>query len=292
MLYVNESEVNLKVYLKQRKKFKQLESDEEKARKNTKKRIGFLLRSSRTRNESNFTIEERAKFLHDTNCAQRKIPCSTKIRSYQKQTTNKESIKKSNDDLLKACGNFKHAELKIKKFEESTSFDEIDQGSNVKKKVKKEVKQEVRRNYKQEKWMDECIRTKPQTNHAEDFEEINQNVVIRSNGQKRYFSTLMRVLSIFDREDLNAVYKLVMDRFQDEMSEGFHRKLHSSSGVHTLVTETGLVIHMLVEKKYPLRKEVLVQMLKLKLESEEDSTMALELIKFVKKLLAELELED
>ncbi|GKF56996.1 hypothetical protein Tco_0170533, partial [Tanacetum coccineum] len=53
-------------------------------------------------------------------------------------------------------------------------------------------------------------------------------------------------------------------------------KLHGSSGVHTLVTETGLVINMLVEKKYPLRKEVRMRMLKLKLESEEDSTMALE----------------
>ncbi|GJW27738.1 hypothetical protein Tco_0044613 [Tanacetum coccineum] len=108
----------------------------------------------------------------------------------------------------------------------------------------------------------------------------------------------MRVLSIFDREDLNAVYQLVMDRFQDEIPEGFDRdwnivswKLHGSSGVHTLVTETGLVIHMLVEKKYPLRKKVLMQMLKLKLESEEDSTMALELIRFIKKILAELEPE-
>ncbi|GJV47968.1 hypothetical protein Tco_1438180 [Tanacetum coccineum] len=62
--------------------------------------------------------------------------------------------------------------------------------------------------------------------------------------------------------------------------------------VHTLVTEAGLVIHMLVEKKYPLRKKVLLQMLELKLESEEDSTKALELIRFVKKLLAELEPED
>ncbi|GKE77826.1 hypothetical protein Tco_1543946, partial [Tanacetum coccineum] len=41
--------------------------------------------------------------------------------------------------------------------------------------------------------------------------------------------------------------------------------------------------------KYPLRKKVLLQMLELKLESEEDSTMALELIRFVKKLVAELE---
>ncbi|GJW44238.1 hypothetical protein Tco_0073037 [Tanacetum coccineum] len=115
-----------------------------------------------------------------------------------------------------------------------------------------------------------------ETDQAEHFEEINQNVVIRSNGQKRYFSTLIKVLSIFDREDLNTVYQLVMDRFQDEIPEGFNRvlwedlMLHGSSGVHTLVTEKGLVIHMLVEKKYPLRKEVLMQMLKLKLESKED----------------------
>ncbi|GJX36548.1 hypothetical protein Tco_0248105 [Tanacetum coccineum] len=187
----------------------------------------------------------------------------------------------------------------------------------------KEVDYEILdRKYPIKEWKTECLGTKPQTNQAEDFEEINHNVVTRSNGQKRYFSTLMRVLSIFDREDLNAVYQLVMDKYQDEIPEGFDRvlwgdlmvmfnsddenefwnsqldwsivswKLHSSSGVHTLVTETGLVIHMLVEKKYPLRKEVLVQMLKLKLESEEDSTMALELIKFVKKLLAELEPED
>ncbi|GJX03332.1 hypothetical protein Tco_0189248 [Tanacetum coccineum] len=63
-------------------------------------------------------------------------------------------------------------------------------------------------------------------------------------------------------------------------------------GVHTLMTKEGLVIHMLVEKKYPLRKKVLLQMLELKLESEEDSTMALELIRFVKKLIAELEHKD
>ncbi|GJU26319.1 hypothetical protein Tco_1164940 [Tanacetum coccineum] len=184
----------------------------------------------------------------------------------------------------------------------------------------KEVDYEILdRKYPIKEWKTECLGTKPQADQAEQLEEINLNVVIRSNGQKRYFSTLMSVLSIFDREDLDAVNQLVMDRFQDEMPEGFDRvlwgdlmvlfnsddkdefwgsqqdwkieswKLHSSSGVHTLVTDTGLVIHMLVEKKYPLRKEVLKQMLKLKLESEEENTMALELIKFVKKILAELE---
>ncbi|GJR55973.1 hypothetical protein Tco_1406494 [Tanacetum coccineum] len=89
---------------------------------------------------------------------------------------------------------------------------------------------------------------------TKDLEEINLNVVIRSNGQSRYFSNLMSVLSIFDREDLSVVYQLVMDRYQDEIPEGLECKL--------------------------------------KLESEEDSTMALELIRFVKKLIAELEPEN
>ncbi|GJV93699.1 hypothetical protein Tco_1541512 [Tanacetum coccineum] len=171
-------------------------------------------------------------------------------------------------------------------------------------------------------WKSEHLGIKPQFDETKGLEEINLNVVIRSNGQRRYFSTLVRVLSIFDREDLNAVYKLVMDRYQDEIPEGFDRvlwgdlmimfnpsdedefwnsqqdwnvvswKLHGSSGVHTLMTDEGLVIHMLVEKQYPLRKKVLVQMLELKLESEEDNTMALELIRFVKKLIAELEPEN
>ncbi|GJY00504.1 putative mitochondrial protein [Tanacetum coccineum] len=91
------------------------------------------------------------------------------------------------------------------------------------------------------------------------------------------------------REDLNAVFQMVMDKYQDEMPEGFERvlwgdlkvlfnpdeqdefwssqhawkviswKLHSSSGVHTLMTEEGLVIHMLIEKKYPLKKEIVMK---------------------------------
>ncbi|GJR66866.1 hypothetical protein Tco_0012931 [Tanacetum coccineum] len=89
-------------------------------------------------------------------------------------------------------------------------------------------------------------------------------------------------------EEILALYEKIEEQDWNIVSW----KLHGSSGVHTLVTETGLVIHMLVEKKYPLRKKVLVQMLKLKLESEEDSTMALELIRFIKKLLAELEPKD
>ncbi|GJT46244.1 hypothetical protein Tco_0954959 [Tanacetum coccineum] len=106
----------------------------------------------------------------------------------------------------------------------------------------------------------ENLGSKPQFDESKRSEEINMNVVTTSNGQKRSFSTLMRVLSVFDREDLDAVYQLVMDIYQDKIPEG----------VHTLMTKEGLVVHILIEKKYPLKKEIVMQMLKLKLESEEE----------------------
>ncbi|GJY77996.1 ribonuclease H-like domain-containing protein [Tanacetum coccineum] len=242
----------------------------------------------------------------------------------QKESTKEESTRK------RKLGTRKKIKSRKRRYIQNTSEDDSDKENDelrlhltIAPDEEKEVDYEILdRKYPIKEWKTECLGTKPQTDQAEHIEEINQNVVIRSNGQKRYFSTLRRVLSIFDREDLNNVYQLVMDRFQDEIPEGFDRilwgdlmimfnpddenefwnqqldwnivswKLHSSLGVHTLVTEIGLVIHMLVEKKYPLRKEVMMKMLNLKLESEEDSTMALKLIKFVKKLLAELEAEE
>ncbi|GJV34955.1 putative ribonuclease H-like domain-containing protein [Tanacetum coccineum] len=168
-------------------------------------------------------------------------------------------------------------------------------------------------------WQSFFLTTKPQHDQTKPDEDIYLNKVTRSNGHQRFFRTLMGVLSILDREDLKIIYELVMEEYKDRLPEGFDRmlwgdlmimfnqgdtadfwdtqqdwnliswKLHSSSGVHTIMTSTGLVFHMLVESKYPLTKEVLSQMLELKLETEEESSMALELIKFVKQQLEEFE---
>ncbi|GJZ43753.1 hypothetical protein Tco_0591008 [Tanacetum coccineum] len=87
-------------------------------------------------------------------------------------------------------------------------------------------------------WNSEYYGPKPLHDEVEVPKEINMNVVTRLNGSKSW-------------------------------------KLYKSIGVHTLKTDTEMVIHMLVEKKYHLMKKVLLQMLELKLESEDDSTMAL-----------------
>ncbi|GJY16591.1 hypothetical protein Tco_0387013 [Tanacetum coccineum] len=244
--------------------------------------------------------KERANFFDDTILLKEKSKEEVQEKDKDEESTRKRKL-----------GTRKKMKSRKRRYIQNTSEEKVTKEND-----------NLRLKYPIKEWKTECLGAKPQTDQAEHLEEINLNVVIRSNGQKRYFSTLMTVLSIFDREDLNAVYQLVMEKYQDEMPEGFDRvlwgdlmvlfnpddkdefwssqldwiivswKLHSSSGIHTLVTDTGLIIHMLVEKKYPLRKEVLMQMLKLKLESEEENTMALELIKFVKKILAELESEE
>ncbi|GKE33212.1 hypothetical protein Tco_1452534 [Tanacetum coccineum] len=63
-------------------------------------------------------------------------------------------------------------------------------------------------------------------------------------------------------------------------------KLHEYSGVHSLLLDgTSIQINMLVDKKYPLKKEILKKMINLKIEAEE-SDMASELIKFIKSQIA------
>ncbi|GJW32684.1 hypothetical protein Tco_0052716 [Tanacetum coccineum] len=348
------------------KKFKQLESDEEMARKIQEEWEGLRQIASceklQDKKKSNLQLKKTPKFLHDTCCLLKEISllnrgnfkhAELKIKKFEEVQVLYEKIKRSNEDFI-SIGSAEDERL-IKRMNEkgvdSSKSEVIKEES--KEEVQKESKEEDstkkrklgtrkkmksrKRRYIQntseddsDKENDELrlhLTIAPDEEKEVDYEILDRKYPIKEwktelIGQKRYFSTLMRVLSIFDREDLNVVYQLVMDRFQDEIPEGFDRvlwgdlmvmfnpddenefwnaqqdwnivswKLHGSSGVHTLVTETGLVIHMLVEKKYPLRKEVLMQMLKLKLESEEDSTMALELIRFIKKILAELEPEE
>ncbi|GJV09169.1 putative ribonuclease H-like domain-containing protein [Tanacetum coccineum] len=86
------------------KKFKQLETDEEMARK--------------IQEEEQFTIEERAKFLHDTIAAQRIFLAQQRSEAIRNRPPTKNQLRNQMMTYLKHVGNFKHVELKIKKFEE------------------------------------------------------------------------------------------------------------------------------------------------------------------------------
>ncbi|GKF88202.1 hypothetical protein Tco_0259079, partial [Tanacetum coccineum] len=65
-----------------------------------------------------FTIKERAKFLHDKITAQRKFLAQQRSEAIRNRPPTKSQLRNQMMTYLKHVGNFKHAELKIKKFEE------------------------------------------------------------------------------------------------------------------------------------------------------------------------------
>ncbi|GKB60744.1 hypothetical protein Tco_0916930 [Tanacetum coccineum] len=116
----------------------------------------------------------------------------------------------------------------------------------------------------------------------------------RADGSSSYHGDTQDFLRRLDRQDLNDLYRLVQERFQDHPLEGrdlllwgdlrmifdpnekdelwmnqldwklLRWKLYESCGVHTLFIDgTPMEINMLVEKKYPLIKELLEKMLNL-----------------------------
>ncbi|GJW81697.1 hypothetical protein Tco_0145672 [Tanacetum coccineum] len=59
-------------------------------------------------------------------------------------------------------------------------------------------------------------------------------------------------------------------------------RLFDSCGIHILLMNNGIAIYMMTEKKYPLNQEMLSRMLSKRLEVDHESTMAYELLKFIK----------
>ncbi|GKC53553.1 hypothetical protein Tco_1076298 [Tanacetum coccineum] len=296
------------------KKFKQLASDEEMARKiqeewegeeernrlaeekatnealirnydDIKARIEadrLLAEKLQEEEREQFTIEERAKFLHDTIAAQRKFLAQQRSEAIRNRPPTKNQLRNQMMTYLKHVGNFKHSELKTKKFEEIQALEGFRRKSNeeVRRESKKmendsekendelrlhltiapdeekEVDYEILdRKYPIKEWKTECLGTKPQADKLI-LEEINQNV-------SKY---------------LNVVYQLVMDRYQDEIPEGFDRVLWGDF-IWFMVKPRMMKMNFLeftagleYKKKYPLGKIVLVQNAEIKLESEKHSS--------------------
>ncbi|GJR30334.1 hypothetical protein Tco_1106566 [Tanacetum coccineum] len=101
--------------------------------------------------------------------------------------------------------------------------------------------------------------------------------IIRADGGSKNYKIFSEMLDEFDRQDMRNQknYTLISWRLFD------------SCGVHILLMDTGIAIHMMVEKKYPLTQEMLSRILNRRLEVDHESTMAFELIRFIKAQLEE-----
>ncbi|GJT80311.1 hypothetical protein Tco_1054653 [Tanacetum coccineum] len=381
------------------KKFKQLASDEEMARKlqeeweteEERKRLAeeeatndalirnyddikarieadrLLAERLQEQEREQFTVEERAKFLHDTIAAQRKFLAHQRSEAIRNRPPTKNQLRNQMMTYLKHVGNYQHSQLKTKKFEEIQALyekikrsdeDFIAIGSAEDERMIKEMNEKgidsskiksVREEGKEE----ECTkkrksghikmitRKKPRKQSDDDNDDEHRKclkivtfeatidseimekksvitrldkvsspdgvylVIYRANGNFRAFNYLMEILHIFDRQDLFHLYELMMEQYSEITLEGYELilwgdlkimmessteendqsdfwsnqqdwkiitwRLYEACGVCILELEDGIVIHMLVERRYPLSKELLQKMLDLGLEVERES---------------------
>ncbi|GKC77202.1 hypothetical protein Tco_1127976, partial [Tanacetum coccineum] len=151
------------------------------------------------------------------------------------------------------------------------------------------------------------------------------NAFYRLDNSRKYFTSLREILYLVTRADLMTIYGRVMTFYQDKKAAGVglvlwgdlkvlmdspevndgsdvwknqHTwriqswKLYSFSGVHVLETVSGLVLHMFVDKKYPLSVNLIERMLDHQLEIchgtvGNELTTAVQLIAFLKKQISD-----
>ncbi|GKB53678.1 reverse transcriptase domain, reverse transcriptase zinc-binding domain protein [Tanacetum coccineum] len=122
--------------------------------------------------------------------------------------------------------------------------------------------------------------------------------IIRANGSSKNYKIFSEMLDDFDRQDVINLHRLVNERYETTSPEGYDLllwgdlktlfepneedeiwknqqdynliswRLFDSCGVHVLLMNTRVAIHMMIEKKYPLTQEMLSRMLNRRLEDD------------------------
>ncbi|GJR36280.1 hypothetical protein Tco_1211964, partial [Tanacetum coccineum] len=133
-----------------------------------------------------------------------------------------------------------------------------------------------------------------------------------ADGSSKNYKIFSEMLDDFDRQDVMDLHRLVEERYATSRPEGYdlmlwgdlkilfqpdeedevwrHQheynliswRLFDSCGIHILLMDNGIAIHMMIEKKYPLTQEMLSKMLSRKLEVDHENEMIFELLRFIR----------
>ncbi|GJX20645.1 hypothetical protein Tco_0223322 [Tanacetum coccineum] len=114
-------------------------------------------------------------------------------------------------------------------------------------------------------------------------EEMNQRYAYITPDEDKVID--VEILSILDREDLKVIYELVMEEYKDRLPEGFDRMLWGDMMI--MFNQGDTADFWDTQQDWKLISWKLHS--SSGLETEEESSMALELIKFVKQQLEEFE---
>ncbi|GJS73996.1 hypothetical protein Tco_0706837 [Tanacetum coccineum] len=83
--------------------------------------------------------------------------------------------------------------------------------------------------------------------------------IFRADGSSKNYKIFSEMLDDFDRQDVLDLHRLVL---QSDVC-----------GIHILLMDNGIAIHMMIENKYPLTQEMLLKMLSRKLEVDHGLTL-------------------
>ncbi|GKA22744.1 hypothetical protein Tco_0708706 [Tanacetum coccineum] len=223
---------------------------------------------------SSFTVEERAKILLDTMPSKKGFLAEQIAIAIRNKTSYKNSVKESNDDLFETLKRFDESFTAVGSTKDERRIKEMNEGVNNpdQKSLKKMVAKETSKKEDTSKVPAKVDVTEQGTMDSEIMErkfiiarlnnvsspDGDYLVIYRANGNFRAFNCLL------EDNDLNPT---------------------EENDQETL--KMGPVIHMLVERRYPLSKDLLQRMLDLGLEVERESTVALDLIRFIKQQIGE-----
>ncbi|GJR74936.1 hypothetical protein Tco_0087301 [Tanacetum coccineum] len=297
-----ESDAELEGVDEAERKFDQLAKDEEIARKARIKADRLLAARLQEEERETFTIEERAKFLYDTIAAQWRFLAQQRAAAIRSRPPTRTQLRNQMMTYLKHVGGKKHADLKNKNFEEiqvlykrvkRSDKDFIAIGSAEDERQIKEMNEESKDPEK--KILKK--RVVNETPREEDTSKVSSPdgdylVVYRVNGHFRAFNYLMEQYSEITPECIELILwgdlKIMMESSTEDNDQGdfwknqqeweiFRWRLYEAYKVCILELKDGTVIYMLVERRYPLSKELLQRMLDFGLEVEEESTAVLHL---------------
>ncbi|GJR65131.1 putative ribonuclease H-like domain-containing protein [Tanacetum coccineum] len=245
-----------------------------------------------------FSIDEQARFLVETIAARKKFFATQRAAEIRNKPPTKTQLRNQMIAYLKHMGNDDSGnkdDSSSKQAESSKNrpIAEHDEESVKKQKLQDDAKKEELR---------ACLDIVQEDDITIDVESLatkypivdwkthilTENMmyyqIIRADGSSKNYKIFSEMLDDFDRQDVMDLHRLMK-------SGGINKanliswRLFDSCGIHVLLMDNGIAIHMMKEKKYPLTQEMLSRMLNRRLEVDHESEMAFDLLRFTRSQL-------
>ncbi|GJV41413.1 hypothetical protein Tco_1419853 [Tanacetum coccineum] len=241
------------------------------------------------------SVEEQARQLMELIAAIKKLFAVKRAEDQRNKPPTKAEQRKKMCTYMKHMGGYKDKDFKGKSFDaikqmSDKAYNPMDTESSGKKaessrkktiSKKRAGERPSKESAKRQKIKDDaekaelkaCLEIVPRDDSAVNIESLATNIQYPEGYDRLLWGDLITLSEPSEEDEIwkaQQDYTLISSRLFD------------SCGVHLLLMDTRITIHMLVEKKYPLTQEMLSRMLSRRLEVDHECEMAFELLGFIK----------